>query len=364
MKKNKFLVLLLILSITILSFGCGKGISESVMEYKGKSFSECDYSYWMSTYKYNFLYSFNSDTESDDFWESNIKDGVTYEQYISDTILYDSECRTAALKLFDDYNLKISESDLEEIDNDINDKIENHGSREEINTKLAKMNLNLDLLRDVYTNNLKYDKVYDYLYGDNGTEAPTADELKSYYEQNCVCVKFITVYSGVELDTDDSGNYLYDDNGKLKYTELTEDEKTVKQKLVDTVIAAIEGGADIDSCVKDYSDIDYSENPNGFILCENDAQNYGSDIIKTAISLDVGKTAKVSDDSLTYIIYKCKLPQYSTLSATDLSTTDIKTYCTNEKYKTFFDKLIKDVSVNEEIIKKYSIRDVSKNAYF
>ena len=364
MKILKRVLCLTLSALLLFSLGCLKSSEKPAMTYKNTAFPESSYSYWLSTYKYNFLYNFNSGSDDEDFWDSKVSDNQTYEDYINESILNDIKCRTVALRLFDEYGLQLTEDEIAKIDGDIADKIEYYGSREEINTKLAKMNLNIDLLRDVYIKNAEYDKVNDYLFGDNGINKPTEEELKEYYNDNFVCVKFITIYSGVMLNQDEFGNYEYDEDGKIKYTELTEDEKKLKSELIDTVMTSLEAGANIDECIKEFSDIDYSDSPNGFLISENDVKKYGSDIIKTAFSLETGKCAKVSDDSMTYIVYKCELPEYSALSAQNKEECELQTYCTGKKYKEFFAEYISDVVVNEDVISKYSIRTATKNAYF
>ena len=363
MKRSILLILCICLSFSL--FACTGANEKTIMSYKGAKASESLYSYWMSTYKSNFLYYYNDGIDSDEFWDTLISDDQTYEEYVVNWIDTELQYRTVALWLFDEYKLTLSDEKILEIDADIAEKIEYAGSREQINTDLAKLGMNIDMLRSVYIANAKYDAVYEYLYGTGGKEAPTDKERAEYYNNNYYCLKYITIYSGANLKTDENGNYVYDEDGQIELIKLTEEEKAVKQQLIDTVVAGVEAGGDFDEYIKEFSEVDYSDYPDGFFVSENDYSRFGSDIVKAATELKVNEIRTVSDENVTYIIKKCALPEYNTLTANNKNQLEkIDEYIVREKYTQKFDAYTKDIVINDELKDSYNIREVSENSYF
>lgn len=346
-------------------FACSENDDEGVMTFKDASASESLYSYWMSTYKSNFLYYYNEGIDSDEFWDTLISDEQTYEEYIVQWINDEMKHRVVALWMFDDYGLEVPQSKLDQIEADISEKIEYAGTREELNKSLAKMNMNIDMLRQVYIDNAKYDILYDHLYGSSGINAPNNEDRAEYFKNNYYCLKYITIYSGANLKTDAQGNYVYDDDGKIELVRLTEEEKAVKQQLIDTVVAGLEAGGDFDEYSKEFSEVDYSDYPNGFFVSENDYSRFGSDIIKAAVELGEDELRVVSDDNVTYIIKKIKMPQYSELESSDKEQLkSMDDYIVRELYTEDFKEYTEEVEVNEALLKEYNIRSISENSYF
>lgn len=362
----KRITLLILCAFICLNFcACGGTDLKTIMSYKGTKASESLYSYWMSTYKSNFLYYYNDGIDSDEFWDTLISDDQTYEEYVVNWIDTEMQYRTVALWLFDEYNLTLSDEVIAGIDADIAEKTEYAGSREEINTDLSKLGMNLDMLRSVYIDNAKFDAVYEYLYGTGGKESPTDKERAEYYKNNYYCLKYITVYSGANLKTDESGNYVYDEDGQIELIRLTEEEKAIKQQLIDTIVAGVEAGGDFDEYIKEFSEVDYSDYPNGFFVSENDYSRFGSDIVKAATELSVGEIRTVSDENVTYIIKKYDLPEFTSLSSEDKSQLEkMDDYIIREKYTEKFDSYTEDIVINTELKDSYDIRKVSENSYF
>ena len=358
--------ILIILCICIcLSFTACNTNDNYIMSYKGTGAPESLYSYWVSTYKSNFLYYYNDGIDSNEFWDTLISDEETYEEYVTDWIDTEMKYRTVALWLFDEYKLTVPEETISEIDADIAEKLEYAGSREEINNDLAKMGMNLDMLREVYIANAKYDILYEYLYGTGGINAPTPKEKAAYYNKNYYCLKYITIYSGAILKTDESGNYVYDDSGQIELETLSEEEKAKKQEIIDKIVEGVESGGDFDEYISEFSEVDYSDYPNGFFVSENDYSRFGSDIVKAAKELNIGEVRTVSDENVTYIIKKFELPSYTSLDENDLAQLeDMEEYIVRQKQTAEFETYAKDVVINQELKDKYSIREASENSYF
>ncbi|MBR6514924.1 MAG: hypothetical protein IKT46_08850 [Clostridia bacterium] len=362
MKKTLFTILCVCLLLGCVA--CTK-TENTIMTYKGAKAPESLYSYWMSTYKSVFLDSFNDGIDSDEFWDMLISDDMTYEEYIVDWINTEMKYRTVALKLFDEYGLELTDSTIERIDADISEKLEYAESREELNTRLAKFNMNIDMLREVYIANEKYESVREYLYGQGGEEAPTDKERAEYFADNYYCLKYITIYSGVILKTDESGAYVYDEDGQIELIKLDDEQKALKKKIIDSIIAGVEAGGDFDEYMSEYSEVDYSEYPNGFFVSENDSSRLGGDIINAAKEINFGEIKVLSDENITYIVKKLDLPEYTSLTSSDKTQLeDMDDYIIREKFAARFGEYAADVVVNEELTKRYNIREISENSYF
>ncbi len=347
------------------SISCKENVDPPVMEYKDVQVSQSLYSYWLSTYKSSFLYAYNEGIDSDEFWDTLISDDMTYEEYITDWVNTEMKYRTVAIKLFDEYDLELSEKDIDSISKDIDEKIEYAGSREALNRELAEMGMNIDMLREVYIANQKYDRVYAYLYGSGGKELPNEKELASYFADNYYCLKYITIYSGAVPVTDENGNYVYAEDGTIELQMLTDEEKAAKQEVIDLIVDGIEAGGDFEEYISEFSEVDYSRYPNGFFVSANDYSTYGSDIINAAVELGIGEVKTLSDENVTYILKKYELPAYASLSSTEKDNLQsLSEQVIREKYVEKFDELAQDVSVNEELTGMFSIRQVSENSYF
>lgn len=374
MKRNlkQFLLIILAVLLCMPLMSCrkkdegSKVPSDALCSYGEYYVTEPLYSYWLSRYKYYFLASYNGGNDSDEFWNTFIDDEKTYQDYVTELVHAEVKNRTAALSLFDEYGLTWNEAAEKEIDLDIEDKIANIGSRKEMNEELGnKLNMNIDMLREVYIINKKYDMVIEYLYGENGSDAATATEVDSYFADNYYCLKLITLYTDYIPEKDDEGNYIYGDDGKLSLKLLTEEEAAEKETLLAQIEKELNEGADFDECSRKYSEIDYSTTPHGIFVSELDYTSYGADVISAAKELQIGEYRTLRDDVSTLIVMKAPLPAYTELNDVEKATlTDITDRVENKKKSEKFASLTEEMSLNADITDKYSIRDISRNLYY
>lgn len=363
--KSLFLIILSTL-LCISSGGCSSGTSEDAVVIYGDFYTEeALYSYWLSTYKYYFLTSYNDGVDSDEFWDAEADDGRTNEEYVLDYVLDEVKNRTIALALFDEYGLKLSDSQTKAIDADIDEKLEYIGSRQEMNAELSRLNMNIDMLREVYIINAKYDKLINYLYGDEGVERVTDKELAKEFEDNYHALKLITIYSDFTPKKDEEGNYVFDETGEIELTELSDSEKLEKAELINEIAGELDAGTDFDVLIKKYSEADYSSMPNGIFVSSGDYTSYGADVVNAALELKEGEYRILSDSVSTLIVQKSPLPEYSSLTDTELETlSSLEERAQNRKKKNKFEALYDDVTVKQEVIASYNIRTAKKNSYY
>ncbi len=365
MKLSKRIICAVISILMLFACSCSSKGGDYAMKYGSHKAGEALYSYWISTYKTVILNNYNGGVNSDEFWNTELEEGKSYEEYFTDSVIEDVKTRTIALALFDEYGLTLTEAKYKEIDADIEDKIVNVGSKQELNAELAKLNMNVDMLREVYIANAKYDALYDHLFGTSGLQLPTSEEIKSYYEANYVCLKYITLYTGSAPQKDENGGFVYDDDGNIVLNELSDAEKVDKAALVKKIEADTKSGASFESYMEQYSDINYSGYKNGFFVSQDDKSTFGSDIINAAFEMQAGDMRTVADENVTYIIKKYELPSYESLNEDDLKQLEsLSKRLTSEKAESFFSEKKQEVVVNSELISRYTIRSVSENSYY
>ncbi len=360
----KKIVSLILAAVLLFAFAsCGE--EEFAIKYKDTSMSKAEYSYWFSTLKTQMVSSYNNGIDSDEFWDMETEDGLSYEEILTDSINTQISSILVSCALFDEYGLELDEETINNIDADLADKEDHIGNRVEMNAELARLGLNVDVLREVYLNSAKVAAVREYLYGKGGEETPSDEEIEAYFAENYCAVKMIIVYTGIEIATDEEGNYLYDEEGEIKTVELDDEQKAVKAELVDTIMSAIEAGADIDECIAEFSEVDYSEYPNGFFMTKNDSASYGSDVVDAAWNMEIGEVKSVNDDVMTFILYRDALPEYGKLNSTEKTlVSNMESNMINERINAKYEPLIKEVEENEEILSDFDIRKAHMNSYY
>ena len=137
----------LILAVAMLLPSCSTvNTGSAVMEYEGTEMGEKLYGYWVASYKRNILNYYEDVVNTEAYWNTEYADGMTIGEYFTDIIDTQVKNILIAQKLFKDYGLKLSDSVIKAIDDDINEKIEYAGSRAALNEELAKMGININQL--------------------------------------------------------------------------------------------------------------------------------------------------------------------------------------------------------------------------
>lgn len=344
--------------VSLLVSGCTPAGGETALEYKGYKISEAMYGYWAALYKRNIIYSYNNSKDTSDFWQSEISAGVTAEDYFTEIINEQIYKYCIGLQLFDEYGLKLDSSVTKAIDDDIKEKIEYYGSRAELNSALANLNLNIDLLRDIYICEEKLGAVYEYLYGAYGPEALSDDDYVKYFKDNYWRMKYIVVYT-TKLVTDDNGNYKYDSNGSLMTEPLSDDEMAQKLAKAEEALARAQSGEDFDKLIEEYSEYDTSSYPNGFYVSVNNLSIYGAEILAALPGMQIDEVRRVEMESAIYIIKKLELPEWGKLTETELlQLTDLEEYAKSEAFDAKLSALFPEVKVNREVLDKYKLSEI------
>lgn len=359
---KKRIICLLLAVITVLGCfsGCGVIKGDTVMEYDGYKITEAMYSYWMARYKTLFLYAYNNSNDTEKFWDTEIEEGYTYEQFIVEYINFYAKQVLVAMKLFDDYSLVFSDAVKKEITSQINDLIYSYDTKSALNAYLANYGINVETLEHIYYAQAKLDAVNEYLYGENGISKVTDSEMEKYYEDNYFCADWIYVYTKVKLKKNEDGEYITDSNGVYVTEDLTEEEQKKQQEKVDMIMEKLTNGEDFQTVKKKYTEEDvgkYDYYPDGVFLSANDYETYGTEFIKTVMALEVGEYAKYEDDYATFIVKRNELKEFSKLSAQEFNLMkDFLVYVLDAKAEAYYRSI--EVNTYPEVMGRFNIREL------
>lgn len=172
-------------------------------------------------------------TVTSDFWTKPhpLGEGMTNEEYYNKTILENCRNYLAAMVIFDEEELSLSDDVIASIEEEIEFYIDYdaEGSVANFDKKLGDYGTNSDELRQIYLIEAKYQAVISWLYGANASKI--ADNVKEdYYEENYYRFKQILVANFYyEFQKDENGDTiyfspenglpLYDEKGKYLYDE-------------------------------------------------------------------------------------------------------------------------------------------------
>lgn len=357
MKKIAAPICVILVAVLLVS-GCSPVGGETVLEYKGYKISEAMYGYWVALYKRDVIYSFNNRKDTSDFWQAEVSDGVTTEDYFTDIINNQIYKYCIGQQLFDEYGLKLEKEVKTAIDADINEKIEYYGSRAELNSALAHINLNIELLREIYICEEKLKAVYNYLYGPYGPEALSDNDYVQYFKDNYWHMKYIVIYT-TKLATDSKGNYKYDSSGTLVTEPLTEEEFAEKLAKAEEALAKAQAGEDFDELIITYSEYDTTAYPSGFYVSVNELSTYGANIVSALAEMQVGEVSRVEEGSAIYIIKKLELPEWGQLTESELlQLVDLEEYAKAEAFDAKLNALFPELKVNNEVLGRYRLSEI------
>lgn len=167
-------------------------------------------------------YSFGSKALHDSFWDTvmDASTGKTYNDYYTDMVLENAKTYIAALYLFDDLGLKLPDSYVDGIDEELDSLIQNdaEGSKSTFNSLLSSYGANYTVLRDAMIMEAKISYLSDHLFGSDGSLI--ADNLiEEYYQETYVRFRHIFFFTTKPVyDVDINGDTVYfTEEGKIAY---------------------------------------------------------------------------------------------------------------------------------------------------
>ncbi len=219
--------------ILLSAASCAERVKDPVLEYEDSKISLSMYEFMLSRMKGTLARNKYDVTPLSEFWqEKHGGSELSNEEYYNQSILENCKNYLAALVMFEKEGLSLSQSTLQEIDEEISFYIDYDcgGSEEKLDTLLSKYGTDAEELRRIYEIEAKYNAVLTHLYGEDGSQI--SDSVKDeYYRANYYRFKQIIVSNFYyEYQTDENGDIIYFDsesglpvydseNGKYAYDE-------------------------------------------------------------------------------------------------------------------------------------------------
>ncbi len=210
-------ILLITVMLILPLSSCGGGKKMLTLKVDGKTYSISVnlYELMLSATK-GTLDAYNVTLEGkrpsqDIFWDiMDTYDGTTYEtanDFYRKKILEDCKTYLVALYLFDEYDLELSESAKQEIEDTMDEliKTDGEGSKTKLNSVLAEFGVNYKILKEYYTMKAKFEAVQDHIYSTTGPNVKN-EHLKENYVH--FYQLFLANYTYV-YETDKNGDTIY-----------------------------------------------------------------------------------------------------------------------------------------------------------
>ena len=365
MKKYKLAALIAAACMTVGSVvGCGSSAA-SAITFRDTVIDENEFCYMMSSYKAMYLYGyFGQTSDNPQLWSTEMAEGVTVGDYLSALAVSNIMSSAVYIELFDDYGLTLTNDEINTADAKIDQLVSSVGSRSALNKQLANFGANIDTLRSVLVDSLKVTKLQEYLYGENGINAATSDEIEAYYDENYMRCKFIFISSKQEYEYDENGDPIYDSStNTYKTRELTSEERTEKEALAADLEKRIAAGEDFEMLLQEYTmDTGMLNFEDGYYFTS--ASTYIENDVKTAVAeMTMGETRALETESGWYIVKRYELrdgawadEKYAAAMFGSITST-VNTIKMNELIAPYAEEII----VNKEIIASYPIAYCTPN---
>lgn len=202
------LLCLTLLAGAVTMTACSKK-GETLLELDGQTVTVNQFQFMLSRLKGNMSYM-GYNVESADFWRMIVDDqNTTYDTYFRNAVLDDARRYLAAMAIFEEKGLTLPQSYLDEIDEDIEEYTRDAGSKTALNSLLSGYGVNVDILRDIYIMEAKYDYLQKVIYGENG-ELLAAEARVAYLKEHAVCFKQVLIRAfDYVYETDLNGDVIY-----------------------------------------------------------------------------------------------------------------------------------------------------------
>ena len=368
MKKALSLILALIFCLSLVS--CGGDKTPAVMTLGDHTVTEAMYSYWASSYKGNYIYSYEDVKNTAEYWNSKLSEEETVAEYFDSVTLEAVKTNLVASKLFSDYGLSFTESELSSVKAYIADLIVERaeGSKNMMNTMLGEYGINLKILEKIYLEEEKSAKVFDHLYGEGGTKALKDEDFEKFYKDNYVHLQLIYVNDAYEYVTDSEGNRVTGEDGYYKTQDLSAEDKAEKEATIKKVQDGLAAGEDFDKLYEEYSELKTYKNGYYYSAADSYSDMLYYRLVAECEKLKDGETATVESDTGTCIIKKLSLDDGAWKNEDNADffgkgAESFKTLVQEAAYRTLVESYFDDIVIDTEALKKFSVATVTP-AYF
>ncbi|MBE6562519.1 MAG: hypothetical protein E7660_02150 [Ruminococcaceae bacterium] len=356
-KALRFLCLI-IAALTLFSLAsCKKKTGVPALTLENSVVTENMYNYWLCSYKANFLASYEDVKDTEEFWQSELYDGSTAEEFLEELVLESVEMDLVAMHLFDKFGLSITNEDRKAAENIVADLCEyTGGGKNDFNRAVSVYGVNYDMLVNIYLEEFKSTYVYDYVFENNVLVVD--DEVKqAYLEDNYARVRHIYIN-----DAYDSEKSYYDSDGNFVMEPYDDAKQAEKDAKVAAAKTALDTGADFDTVYKEYSEETAYEK--GYYLNVS-TTGLPSELITNAYKIDVGETMTFETQYGTHIIKRLEMDK---APYNDKANEDFFEDFTDSVYENTYMEYVRsyfdEITVDEEILAKYPVKDALPNYSF
>ncbi len=364
--KKRYLKLLsaILCLVLLLSVLTGCRTQKTVMSYEGSKITDGEFTFYLATYKSQFMRTYSDFKDSDQFYNMVIdENGTTAEESLFSNVVDNVKMMLVCDALCKRFGLTVPRTTTDNIDEYLNGLASQYadGNLNSFNETLGKYGINKTMLRDIYMRYEKINLVFDHLYGTGGTNAITNEDLITYFNNNYVRVQHIYVNNKFKYLTDEEGYILYNNDGSYKQTDLTEDEKKEKNELIEKIDSLLEGGADYMEVYTEYSEDHYYDN--GYYLYPS--MDFVEELITSAFSLEIGETCKVESEIGTHYLLRLESEEAPwTNPENEDFFYNYETTVSEWRFNEFLADLIAKVEINEDVLDSFSLRDSLTNSLF
>ncbi|MBP3321602.1 MAG: hypothetical protein J6M12_04545 [Clostridia bacterium] len=367
--RNKLLqIVAMVLAISALICflpGCSSEKTKAVMELDGVTIGADIYRYWLSTFKYYFDTNYEDIEDTVECWNREMDDGLTIGEYVEEYTLQYAKSVLCALKLYKQYKLKLPDSVIDSIGDQLDEliKYQYGDSKSAFNSALmSTYGIDVKGLRRAFIMEAKVDMVESYLYGTGGKEAPTDSERDAFFKANYIRVNVIMINTSYELVLNDEGMPIYDENKQPIIKEYNEQEIAEKKAKADEAQKKAENGEDFSALVKEYTELNIDDRPNGFYICNKDYEDlvmsgYDSKSLSAVLDLKEGGVYRHEDEESVVIVKRLALLEKAYSSKDDKDQFDtLDTHLITEKYNTLLSSMWDDIEIDEYV---YTLKTVN-----
>ena len=337
------IVLLLIVGALLVAFS-----PKAVMEYGGVKVDAKMYSYWLSYFKKEIMaeYKINGSRDTEDFWESEFKDGVSYGEYFGQMADERIKAKIVAANMYDSFGQDLPDYAVEDINTYLAELIDfvGEGSKKTLEDIAAEYGTDYEAIKRVAVCDYKAELLFNLTYGADGSYI-TDEEKDAYYKDNFSRVKVIFIRTKDE---------------NLSQSELDEKNKMIEQ--LDLISDESVNEARFDSLMGVYSDDNASAYyKNGFYLSH--LSDYPvEEVTAAALSMETGELKKIESDYGVHYILKLELDEKAYENEDNSDWFNSFNYDASLE---IFDKAVKDktgeVKVNEKEKCKVSFAKIKYN---
>ncbi len=369
-------------------------MGKTVMSLGSARITENMITFWLSRYKAQFVYAYGSAVKStygvsdlDDFWAMKYQSdaGQTYDDLFTGYILDNARTYLCALYLFDQFGLKLSDADVEEVDSALRDLTDNYadGNRSEFNTVLAAYGFNYKTLRECYLVDKKVSALQDYLFSSGGPEAVTDDKIEAYYRSTYFRMTQICIFINQCPELTDDGQYVTGDDGNIRYRDMNTVENQAARDRAQAALNAINNGTDFAAVSDQYNENrESSSYVNGIYMSADSVYTSGTDlttIYETLAEMNVGDVKLIELENTLHIVKKLELDAgawketansdfFSYYDSDSQSYVSFAEYIKTPLFLNYIQKRLTDFSadikVDEDALAGLKISTAQENYYF